>query len=258
MATDNFSKHPAKFLSIFVERMVPDYVREDHPMFVTFVRKYFEYLERETGVNGELGEYTQITDLIQNVDVDHALDQFIPEFEKQYLHGTPHTAIDPTVPTTDKAFLSKNIQPVYRQKGTTSALDFLFRRDFNEDVETMYPKQWMWKASGSVWYEPQWITILTDKATTEVGGEYEGATENVQLPETVRSIYNKKIIGQISGATAFVDMDESISTSDYERLLLTEVNGTFIKDEQIWEDIGTQLNVVPYIAQNRYCGKRIY
>ena len=249
MATDNFSKHPAKFLSIFVERMVPDYVREDHPMFVTFVRKYFEYLERETSVNGELGEYTQITDLIQNVDVDHALDQFIPEFEKQYLHGTPHTSIDPTVPTTDKAFLAKNIQPVYRQKGTTSALDFLFRRDFDEDVETMYPKQWMWKASGSVWYEPQWITILTDKAAAEVGGEYEGATENVQQPETVRNIYNKKIIGQISGATAFVDMDESISTTDYERLLLTEVNGTFIKDEQIWEDVGTQLNVVPYVAQ---------
>ena len=62
---DNFSTHPAKFLSIFVERMVPDYVREDHPMFVTFLRRYFEYLERETDVNGELGEYTQITDLIQ-------------------------------------------------------------------------------------------------------------------------------------------------------------------------------------------------
>ena len=79
---DNFSKHPAKFLSLFVERMVPDYVREDHPMFIIFLRKYFEYLERETDVNGELGEYTQITDLIQNLDIDHALDSFIPEFEK--------------------------------------------------------------------------------------------------------------------------------------------------------------------------------
>jgi hypothetical protein len=138
---DNFTKHPAKFLSIFVERMVPDYVRAEHPMFITFVRKYFEYLERETGVNGELGEFNQITDLIQNIDVDHALDQFIPEFEKQYLHGTPHSAVDPTVSTTDKSFLSKNVQPVYRQKGTTSALDFLFRRDFDADVETMYPKE---------------------------------------------------------------------------------------------------------------------
>ena len=245
---DNFTKHPAKFLSIFVERMVPDYVRAEHPMFITFVRKYFEYLERETGVNGELGEFNQITDLIQNIDVDHALDQFIPEFEKQYLHGTPHSAVDPTVSTTDKSFLSKNVQPVYRQKGTISALDFLFRRDFDEDVETVYPKEWIWKASGSVWYEPQWITILTDKAAAEVGGEYEGATVNVQTADTVRSIYNKKIIGQVSGATAFVDMDESISTTDYEKLLLTEVNGVFIKDEQIWEDVGTQLNVVPYVA----------
>ena len=247
MAKDNFSKHPAKFLSIFVERMVPDYVREDHPMFITFVRKYFEYLERETGVNGELGEYSQITDLIQNVDVDHALDQFIPEFEKQYLHGTPHTSIDPTVPTTDKAFLAKNIQPVYRQKGTTSALDFLFRRDFDEDVEMMYPKQWMWKASGSVWYEPQWITILTDKETTDSNSIYYGLTSNVQDATSVRAVYNKKIIGQISGATAFVDMEATESTADYEKLLLTEVEGTFVKDEPIWEDVGTTGNI-PYVA----------
>ena len=248
MANDKFTKSPAKFLSIFVERMVPDYVREDHPMFITFLRKYFEYLERETGVNGELGEYNQITELIQNVDVDHALDQFIPEFEKQYLHGTPHTSIDPQVPTTSKSFLAKNIQPVYRQKGTTSALDFLFRRDFDTTVETMYPKQWMMKASGSIWYEPQWITILTDHASEDANSEYYGETENVHVAETVRAIYNKKIVGQISGATAFVDMDESISTTDYERLLLTEVNGTFVKNEPIWEDIGTQQFVTPYVA----------
>ena len=247
MANEKFTKTPAKFLSVFVERMVPDYVREDHPMFITFLRKYFEYLERETGVNGELGEYTQITDLIQNIDVDHALDQFIPEFEAKYLHGTPHTAIDPTVPTTDKAFLAKNIQPSYRQKGTTSALDFLFRRDFNTSVDTIYPKQWMMKASGSVWYEPEWITVLTDRATTDVNHEYYAATENVHVAETVRTIYNKKIIGQTSGATAFVDMDENTSTTDYERLLLTEVQGVFVKDEIILEDVGTT-GLVPYQA----------
>ena len=247
MANDKFTKSPAKFLSVFVERMVPDYVREDHPMFITFLRKYFEYLERETGVNGELGEYNQITDLIQNIDVDHALDNFIPEFEAKYLHGTPHTSIDPTVETTDKAFLAKNIQPVYRQKGTTSALEFLFRRDFNTDVDTMYPKQWMMKASGSVWYEPQWITVLTDHAYLDTSSPYFGNTNNSHVAETVRSIYNKKIRGQISGATAFVDMDESVSTTDYERLLLTEVNGVFIKDEEIWEDVGTS-GTIPYKA----------
>ena len=247
MANEKFTKSPAKFLSIFVERMVPDYVREDHPMFITFLRKYFEYLERETGVNGELGEYNQITELIQNVDVDHALDMFIPEFEKQYLHGTPHTSIDPTVPTTDKSFLTKNIQPVYRQKGTESALQFLFRRDFDTDVETMYPKQWMMKASGSIWYEPQWITVLTDLATTDAMSEYYNETENVHDADTVRGIYNKKIIGQISGATAFVDMDEIVTTGDYQRLLLTDVNGTFVKDEPIWEDVGT-LGTIPYVA----------
>jgi len=159
MSNSKFTESPAKFLSIFVERMVPDYVREDHPQFIEFLRKYFEYLERETGVNGELGEYKQITDLIENVDIDHAMDLFIPEFEKQYLRNIPSNSIDPTVPTTDKAFLTKNILPTYREKGTVKAIDFLFRRDFNTEANVIYPKQYLMTASGSVWYEPKWINV---------------------------------------------------------------------------------------------------
>ena len=220
MSNEQFSNSPAKFLSIFVGRMVPDYVREDHPMFIKFMEKYFEYLERETGVNGELGEYKQITDLIENVDIDHSLDEFIPQFEKQYLSSTPHSSIDPTVPTTDKAFLAKNIQPAYREKGTESALDFMFRRDFDTSVETTYPKEFIWKASESTWYEPQWINV-------------DGT------PENTRGFYNKKVIGQTSGATAFVDTAEDITLSDATQLLLTEVDGVFEQGETILEDVGT-------------------
>ena len=220
MSNEQFSNSPAKFLSIFVGRMVPDYVREDHPMFIKFMEKYFEYLERETGVNGELGEYKQITDLIQNVDIDHSLDQFIPQFEKQYLSSTPTTSIDPTVPTTDKAFLAKNIQPSYREKGTESALDFMFRRDFNTQVETAYPKEFIWKASESTWYEPKWINV-------------DGT------PENTRALYNKKIVGQTSGASAFVDTAEDFTLADSTQLLLTEVDGVFEQGETILEEVGT-------------------
>lgn len=220
MSNKQFTESPAKFLSIFVERMVPDYVREDHPKFIEFLRAYFEYLERETGVNGELGEYKQLTDLIENIDIDHAMDQFIPEFEKQYLPSVPHHSIDPTVPTTDKAFLAKNIQETYREKGTVKAIDFLFRRDFNTDANIIYPKQYMMSASGSVWYEPKWILV---------SGE----------AETIYQLYDKRIIGQTSGATAFVDIDTSLKMAEYEKLLITEVEGSFLEGEEVWEDVGS-------------------
>ena len=219
MSNSKFSDSPAKFLSIFVDRMVPDYVREDHPMFITFMRKYFEYLERETSVNGELGEYKQIADLMENVDIDHSLDQFIPEFEKQYLASVPKQAIDPTIVTTDKAFLTKNIKKTYKEKGTANSLNFLFRRDFDTTADIIYPKQWMMKASGSVWYEPKWIETDEEADLTP--------------------FYNKKIIGQTSGATAFVDIDED-DIGQRGRLNLTEINGIFLQGEEIIVDVGEQ------------------
>ena len=223
MSNSKFTENPAKFLSVFVERMVPDYVREDHPKFIEFIKGYFEYLERETGINGELGEYTQISDLLKNIDIDHALDQFIPEFEKQYLGNIPHNTIDPSIIQTDKSFLAKNIKDTYKEKGTVKGIDFLFRREFNTDADIIYPKEFMWKASNSKWHEPQWINI-------------DGTAANTVL------FYNKKIIGQTSGATAFVDTEEGITLSDSTQLLLTEVNGNFLQGEVILEDVGTSGN----------------
>ena len=162
MSNEKFSKNPAKYLSIFVDRMVPDYVREDHPMFIKFMEKYFEYLERDTDFNGEVGEFNQISDLSDNIDIDRTLDQFIPEFEKKYLSSTPRAPVDFTVAATDKAFLTKNVQQTYREKGTESALDFMFRRDFNTEVEVSYPKDQMMKVSSSEWYEPQWINVASN------------------------------------------------------------------------------------------------
>ena len=402
---DNFTESPAKFLSIFVERMVPDYIREDHPKFIAFLRGYFEYLERETGPDGALGEYKQIADLVQHIDVDHALDLFIPEFEKQYLPSIPHTAIDPTVTTSDKGFLAKNIREEYRKKGTESGVDFLFRRDFNTEASIIYPKQWMFKASTSNWFEPKWITVagsnlldtnhepiyvptpetvvpvtidineelktsgpmygtpefdtadpavlaadatlITVYINGEVapyyeftadpsqdpegpyggfiwsihenhlsihnasnagktykifwfneiendvvvstffineeeflalddiyqqggyfispgGGSFEGSTGNyinfqysdtigaedfftvkadataVKAEQDIYKIYDKRIVGQVSGATAFVDYSDEQRLAEYEKLALAEIIGDFIQGEEVWEDVGTQ------------------
>ena len=75
-------------------------------------------------------------------------------------------------------------------------------------------------ASGSVWYEPKWILV---------SGE----------AETIYQLYDKRIIGQTSGATAFVDIDTSLKMAEYEKLLITEVEGSFLEGEEVWEDVGS-------------------
>ena len=42
--------------SLLVNRQVPEFVREEYPLFITFLEAYYEYLETKQG--------TQINDLI--------------------------------------------------------------------------------------------------------------------------------------------------------------------------------------------------
>jgi len=39
-----------KKLSIFADRIIPDFIQADYPEYVTFIRKYFEYLERRVDI----------------------------------------------------------------------------------------------------------------------------------------------------------------------------------------------------------------
>ena len=36
--------------SILVNRQVPEFIREEYPVFITFLEAYYEYLETQQGV----------------------------------------------------------------------------------------------------------------------------------------------------------------------------------------------------------------
>ena len=35
--------------SIFLESLVPQYIREEYPIFVSFLKSYYDYLDRKAG-----------------------------------------------------------------------------------------------------------------------------------------------------------------------------------------------------------------
>ena len=56
-----------KLTSLLVNRQVPEFVREEYPLFITFLEAYYEYLEQKQG--------TQINDLTKRAkDLRHISD----------------------------------------------------------------------------------------------------------------------------------------------------------------------------------------
>ena len=61
--------------SILVNRQVPEYVREDYPLFIAFLEAYYEFLETKQGTQNN--DLTQEAKNLRNVsDVDDSLNEF--------------------------------------------------------------------------------------------------------------------------------------------------------------------------------------
>jgi hypothetical protein len=111
-------------VSTAVSKQTPQFVREDHETFISFLEAYYEWLEQEYK-----------TRELENIrDVDATLDEFIANFKNELLNQLPDFAI------TDKRYLAKVIQDVYRSKGTAKSYEFLFRAVFNETPTLYFPK----------------------------------------------------------------------------------------------------------------------
>ena len=78
-----------------------------------------------------------IQDLLNFRDPDKAISSFLTKFRNEFLNTIPEI-LDINV---DKRKLIKNIKSVYRAKGTQKGHEVFFRFLFNEDSETLYPRE---------------------------------------------------------------------------------------------------------------------
>ena len=87
--------------SLLVNRQVPEFVREEHPLFISFLEAYYEFLENEQGSQNNDG--TKISKDLRFVqDVDSSIGAFESNFLNTYANLVPKDAI------ADKSFLIKN------------------------------------------------------------------------------------------------------------------------------------------------------
>src|SRR4051812_23364594 len=115
-----------KYVSNLIEGQFPQFYREEGPMFVAFMRSYFEWMESSINTLW----YTRR--LFEIKDVDETLDQFLVHFKQKYLNKIPVNE------ASDVRNLVKHSLDLYRSKGTERGVDLLFKLVFGQGVQIYY------------------------------------------------------------------------------------------------------------------------
>jgi hypothetical protein len=160
--------------STVVGTQLPDFVRNDYPVFVTFLEKYYEWLETQQNVS------SGIKQLQLSKDIDDADEYYLDKLKDDLLPYFPQEVVS------DKRLFLKLVTQFYKSNGTQDSIKFLFRALFNENIDIYYPKDDILIASDGKWVLPLALRVDTDDLN-------------------IFNIENTLIVGETSKATAVVE-----------------------------------------------------
>jgi len=153
---------PNQKTSLLINRQVPEFIREEYPLFITFIEAYYRYLELKQGT--QLNDLTSTAkDLRYISDVDSSINAF-----EQYFFNT-FAELVPRDTEVDKEFLIKNVLPLYLSKGNEEGFKLLFRLLYNDEVVITYPKDSIIRASDGKWNVDNVLKIDTNIRSVYTG-----------------------------------------------------------------------------------------
>lgn len=126
--------------SVVVDYQAPEFIRSDYAKFITFLQKYYQYLEQSNkalGVIRNLETYNDIDEQDDDDIVTTFYTLFLPDF--------------PQVLKADKKFVLKNIVEFYNSKGSIDSVKSFFRILYGEEVEVYLPKVDVLKLNAGIW-----------------------------------------------------------------------------------------------------------
>ena len=194
------------YLSPLVEKQLPGFVREENPNFVTFLEKYYEWME--TSGNPIYENYN----LLNAKDVDLANDYFIKQIKDELSPSFPEEIL-----LDDVKFL-KTINQFYRSKGTPDSIKFLFKVLYNENIDIYFPSNEILKLSDGKWVLPLALRVET-------------------ADPNVFNLIKTQIRGTTSDATAIIEkvvssIDRTLGIQ-YIELFVSNINRLFATGETL-------------------------
>jgi hypothetical protein len=196
-------------LSSLINYQLPQFIVEDHQLFVAFVQTYFDNLEMDENF------IHFFRDFQESLNIDNASDKFVEEYYKEFCETFPISQY------VDKKTIIKHIKEFYISKGSESSFKFIFTILFNSDIEIIYPRIFMQEASGGQYIQEKYFYCTANNKSAI----------NIQtMVDASLSVY-----GIITGATAIIDIIDSFTYfgNDYFKIKLSSYDKDFSSEEII-------------------------
>jgi hypothetical protein len=183
----------------WIPNQFPNFYKTDGPLFISFIKAYYEFLEQPNNV------LYHTRNLTNYKDIDNTPDAFLQYFKDQYLENLPNTMV------TNKRLLIKHVLDLYRSKGSQRGYELLFRILFNEDISLYYPGQNLFKPDDNTWIVPKYIEVSDSPFLSQLEGlsifsPSNGATALVESYNRINinnQIINVLNLSDISGVFTF-------------------------------------------------------
>lgn len=199
-----------------ISSQVPQFVKDDHETFVTFLEEYYKFLAQEGEmeyVAKNFNAYLDIDNIKEHIGLVHPNLADYKDYHA-FLQKTYDNFIKliPAKTLADKAIILKHAKDFYRARGSEKSVRFLLRillgKEVNEDFGFYYPKRDILRASDGKWVVEKSIRIR------------DIAVNNVSNSVAYLNFVNKTIRGVTSNATAIV---ETVDTYYENGVLITEL-----------------------------------
>lgn len=144
-------------LKSIVSKQIPEFAREDYPLFVAFIEAYYEYMDKKSFMVGASGPTysggNQQRNLESIRDIDQTLDEYIQFFKNELdVFGDNYEFIN-------QKLLLRKVKQLFVAKGVESSYKFLFKLLYNKVAEISYPWDQVLKASDGRWQQEMSIFV---------------------------------------------------------------------------------------------------
>lgn len=129
--------------SVAIQRQIPEYIKESYPLFVEFVKLYYDFLSD-----------SQTQDLESFRDIDTTLEEFIERFKSELANNIPIEL------ASDKRMLLRHLREFYLSRGSENSYKFLFKTLFGKEATLFYPSTQLLRVSDGKWNQE--VSIFVD------------------------------------------------------------------------------------------------
>lgn len=206
-------------ISTLIERQLPEFVRQNGPMFQAFLENYYAYLEQGVTDVASGKVIDRAKGLLDNADIDTAIDGFAQKMYLEFLAYFPQDA------QINKGFILKNIKDFYRGRGSEQSYRFLFRALYGKESSVYFPKTDILIVSNGKWQIDKSLKVTNITVNGVVNNTAQGALFFV----------NTLVKGNNSTATAAVERTTTafVNNALVFELFVSGVVGAFIGGEVI-------------------------